>query len=52
MNWSRSAPNKVRCPRRVGNPHVTPSGYQILIGDRVLQEAQAQSAGINNYFNK
>jgi len=35
-----------------GTPFATPSGYQVLIGDRVLQEAQAQLAGINNYFNK
>ena len=33
-----------------GSPFVTPSGYTVLIGDRVNQEAQAQFDAISAYF--
>jgi hypothetical protein len=34
----------------LGTPFVTPSGYTVLIGERVNQEAQAQLEGISAYF--
>ncbi len=34
----------------LGTPFATPSGYTVLIGDRVNQEAQAQFDAINAYF--
>ncbi|OHA09122.1 MAG: hypothetical protein A3B37_01095 [Candidatus Sungbacteria bacterium RIFCSPLOWO2_01_FULL_59_16] len=34
----------------LGTPFVTPSGYTVLIGDRVNQEAQAEFDAISAYF--
>ena len=34
----------------LGTPFVTPSGYTVLIGDRVNREAQAQFDAISAYF--
>ncbi len=36
----------------LGSSFVTPSGYQVLIGVKVTEEAIAQKAGIEAYFNR
>ncbi len=36
----------------LGSSYITPSGYSVLVGARVTEEATAQKTGIEAYFNR